>query len=64
MYLYHLSILRRHAGLHAVGKFQLFAGKFLLSVDDLNGPEYMDGVGSNRAADSQPENHNDQHQHP
>lgn len=24
----------------------------------MNGPEYMDGVGSNPAADSQPENHN------
>jgi hypothetical protein len=31
--------------------FQLFALIFLLSVDDLNGPDYMDGVGSNRAAD-------------
>jgi len=30
---------------------------FPLSVDDLNRPEYMDGVGSNRAADSQPETH-------
>lgn len=27
-------------------------------MDDLNGPEYMDGVGSNQASESQPENHN------